>query len=367
MVRHVPTREPGWSVPIARVYGIPVRLHASFLLLPALVTLASWSHGQPAAPALGFLGLVVVCIVLHELGHAWMAVRTGIRAERVTLYPTGGIAWFEEIPSPSVEWRIAVAGPIVNLAIAASLAGILLLGRGPAGLALSATGEMTVWGLIAALFWINLSLAAFNLVPAYPMDGGRILRSVLGLHWSHRRATVVAAVIGALLAIGLALYGWSNRSVWHAALAMVVFVGAVKQSRAEQPGQTSLERWAEEAIVTGFATLDPDQPLEEAAARAAETAQQDFPVVDRDGRIQGVLTRIALYHGLEFRGPSARVRDEVVSDVSRVGPGEDLHAVLTLGRARSGLPILVVDEGRVVGMIPADRIREFAELGALHT
>ena len=142
--------------------------------------------------------------------------------------------------------------------------------------------------------------------------------------------------------------------------------GAVKQSRAEHPVQSPLERWTEEAMVTGFATLDPDQLLEVAAAQAAVTAQQEFPVVDRDGRVQGVLTRIALYHGLEFRGPSARVRDEIVSDVSHVAPGQDLHPLLTLERAMAGLPILVVDGGRVVGMIQADRIREFAEIETRH-
>ena len=132
-----------------------MRLHATFLLLPAVVAAAAKTHGQDVGAGLGFLALVVACIVFHELGHAVLARRRGIRVSRVTMYPTGGIAWFDEVPAPGVEWRIAVAGPLVHLGIAGVIGGFLLAAAGPAGLALAATTEPSVRGLAAALFWIK--------------------------------------------------------------------------------------------------------------------------------------------------------------------------------------------------------------------
>jgi Zn-dependent protease len=344
------------------VFGIPLRLHATFLLLPAVVAAAATTHGQDVGAGLAFLALVVACIVFHELGHAVLARRLGIRVSRVTMYPTGGIAWFDEVPEPRNEWKIAVAGPAVNLGIALALAVVLLLGPGPAGLSPRASASSDVWGRVTALLWINLFLAAFNLVPAYPMDGGRLLRAVLALRWGFGRATTVAAVVGQVLAVGLAAASLVMQNAWLGILAVVVFVGAVQQSRAERPRESAPDRWARESMVTRFETLDPGQLLTEAASKMAATAQQEFPVVDRDGRLRGVLTRPSIYHGVHFRGPTGTVGDEMDRDVTTVGPESDLRAALGDDAARADRPILVVNEGRVVGMIPASQVREFAEI-----
>jgi len=364
MLRRFVSRRPGWSIPIARVFGIPLRLHVTFLVLPALVSWAAVTHGQDVGNALGYLALVVACILLHELAHAGVARRSGIRVSRVTMYPTGGIAWFDEVPEPNDEWKIAVAGPLVNIGIAFVLGTILFVAMGTGGLVPAAVLEPSAYGLMAALLWTNLSLAAFNLVPAYPMDGGRILRAVLALRLDSRRATVVALVIGMVLASGVGIAGVVTQNAWLGVLAVVVLVGAFQQSRAEQPSESSLTRWATEATVRRFVTLQPDNLLAEAASLASVHTQQEFPVVDPDGHLRGVLIRPSLYHGLHFRGPTARVGDEMDSDVTVVRPRGDLREVLTLEQARTGRPILVVDEGRVVGMIPAVRVREYVEIEA---
>jgi Zn-dependent protease/CBS domain-containing protein len=365
MLRQSTLHQPGLSIPIARILGVSLRLHASFLLLPALVVVAALSHEQSVAGTLVFLGWVVVCILLHEVGHAVVAMRLGARVPRLTLYPTGGIAWFAKVPSPRDELKIAVAGPLVNLAIACGISLTLLGWTGPAGLTRAATFEPTGYGLAAALLWINLSLAAFNLIPAYPMDGGRLLRATLALCCEPGRATSVAAAIGTGLAVALTVTAVVTWNAWLAVLAAAVFIGARQQLRAEHPPETVARRWAGEAMVREFATLAPHHLLTEAACRAAASAQQEFPVVGQDGRLCGVLTRPAIFQGVHRHGPRGRVGDEMDAAVTVIGPRSNLYDVLTRAEAHTGRPVLVVENGRVIGMIPADRVREFAELGEL--
>jgi Zn-dependent protease len=335
--------------------------------LPVFVVWTASAEGEEIGMALALLVLVATSIVLHELGHALVARRLGLRAPKVTLYPTGGIAWFDDTPPPPAEWRIAIAGPAVNLALAAALAFALAATAGPAALMPVSKAAPEGTALPAALLWVNLSIAVFNLMPAYPMDGGRLLRAMLALRFDAGRATTVAALVGQILALALASAGLATRNGWLGILAAVVFIGAIQQARAERPSPSSRARWAMEAMVTRIVTLAPEDLLTEAARQATATAQQEFPVVDGGGRLCGILARHAIFHGLQDRGPRGRVGDAMDRNARTVGPRDDLREVLNAAEAETRRPILVVDEDRVVGMIPALRLGEYAALDARHS
>jgi Zn-dependent protease len=206
---------PQFSWNLGRVAGIDLFLHPSFLLLPLFVLLQGGG-----AFSLVVLAAVFGCVVLHELGHALMARRYGIGTADITLYPIGGVARLDRMPrGGGPELAIALAGPAVNLAIAAFLwAGLEVCGPW-LGLSL-----MTV--LLVQLLWINIGLLVFNMLPVFPMDGGRVLRAALSGPMGRVRATEVAATIGRGIAIVAGLYFLFNGHVFQAALATFVYTAA---------------------------------------------------------------------------------------------------------------------------------------------
>jgi Zn-dependent protease len=216
---------------IGNVAGIGIHLHWTFFLLPVLVAVQVIAGGggiAPVAYAVVFVLAIFGCIVLHELGHALMARRFGIATHDITLLPIGGVARLERMPkNPWQELAIAVAGPAVNVAIAASLIGGLMLN----GLLTQTLANTTVAGSwFVNLIWVNIALVAFNLLPAFPMDGGRVLRSLLAMSMSHPRATRIAASIGQVLAVGLAIAGlYFNPMLMFVAL--FVFLAARGEAR----------------------------------------------------------------------------------------------------------------------------------------
>lgn len=212
-----------WSYRIARIAGIDVRIHLSFVLLPVIFGFIGWRDGGPAAAgeSVLFILLLFVCVVLHEFGHALTGRHFGIRTPDITLLPIGGVAHMERIPEkPSQELAVALAGPAVNVLIAALLAAIL-----------AATGGIfivtpDVWRtLLQNLMTINLALIVFNLIPAFPMDGGRVLRAVLGFALPFTTSSRIAARTGQVIALLFAVAG----VMWNPMLLLIavfVFNGA---------------------------------------------------------------------------------------------------------------------------------------------
>jgi Zn-dependent protease len=198
----------GWSFRLGQVNGIDIYVHGTFLILLAWIGLSHAMSGHGMAATLdGLLFTVTIfgIVVLHELGHALTAARYGIRTRDITLYPIGGVASLERIPeNPRQEFLVALAGPAVNVALAAVLAVILSVMKLPTGVA-----NMHVVGgsFLTKLMWVNVSLAVFNLLPAFPMDGGRVLRAALAFRMGRERATEIAARIGQAMAFGFALVG----------------------------------------------------------------------------------------------------------------------------------------------------------------
>jgi len=350
----------GWSLRLGSVMGIPVRIHFTFLLLLIWFGANSRRQGHDVALSVIFLLLVFGCVVLHELGHAAMARRFGVRTREIVLYPIGGVARLENIPHGRAELWIALAGPAVNLVLALGLA-VLAAAAAGAG---SGTGLLRVPAdLLLWLPWINLTLCLFNLLPAFPMDGGRVLRAVLSFSMPPERATQIAATVGqaaSVLFAGLFLLPPHN-PLWLL-IALFVFIGAAAETAVQGQVAAVRGRRAREAMITSFETLAPQDSLGRAAERLLATHQHDFPVVDAWQRVVGVLSRALLLDGLARHGSTRATLEVMDRDVAIVAPDDDLDRVLERLRARPQTPVIVVEDGRMLGMITLENLAEFIQI-----
>jgi Zn-dependent protease/CBS domain-containing protein len=347
-----------WSWKIGRIAGIPIYVHWTFLILIAWLLTGSLLQGQSLLRALEGVGFVMSlfgCVVLHELGHALTARRFGVSTSDITLLPIGGVARLQRIPEhPSEELLVALAGPAVNVAIVAALlaAGVRL-----------PTGMNDPQHLVAGLFWpkllvVNAFLALFNLLPAFPMDGGRVLRALLAMRMEYTRATRMAASIGQVMAIGFGLFGLTSGNPMLLLIALFVWIGA--ESEAVQVEERLVLKGVpvRAAMLTEFHTLSPDDSLGHAADLLLAGSQHDFPVV-RDHIYAGVLTRPELLAGLSQGGRDARVAAFTKTGLDAVDASSLL--VPALARLREGgLPCLrVVDADRTVGLLTLENVGEF--------
>ena len=350
----------GPSLRLGRFAGIDVFVHWTFALLVAYVLGAVLLDGQPLGAALAALALVLAtfgCVVLHEYGHALTARRYGVPTTDITLYPIGGVARLERIPEkPSQELAVAIAGPLVNVAIA------LLIG---AGLLVTGTELAPLVGLLdptarfwSTLLWINVVLVVFNLIPAFPMDGGRILRSLLAMALPYERATRIAARVGQVLAVGFAVWGVLGGGVMLIVIAAFVFLGASQESGATQMRRAIRGVPVRDAMLTDFATLGPASTLGDAVAALLAGSAQEFPVLGVDGRIAGVLTRKRLIAALSEAGPGGRV----VEAMAPACPAVEANAMLSDALDRLQRPecaLLGVESGgRLVGILTVENIAE---------
>ena len=315
-----------WSWRIGRIAGIGVYVHATFLLLLAWVVLIGYRAGGTIASALPGLALILTVfgiVVLHELGHALAARRYGIATRDITLLPIGGVARLERMPrDPRQELVVALAGPAVNVALALALLVPLFLleGRDAALRAVLPTGRMLDGSLLATLVGMNVWLALFNLLPAFPMDGGRVLRAVLAMRsGDHARATATAARVGRLFALVFGLGGlfvWDNPFLVF--IAVFVWLGAAGEAAAERTATTLEGITLAQVMVTDVRTLAPGDPLARGVELTLAGFQQDFPVLEQ-GALVGLLTRQDLLRGLQQHGPQATV--DAAMRRKQKGPG----------------------------------------------
>ncbi|HEX7835834.1 MAG TPA: site-2 protease family protein, partial [Kofleriaceae bacterium] len=344
-----------WAWRLGSIAGVSIYLHATFALLLAWIAVSYLGSGHGLATAgLGLLVIVSVfaVIVIHELGHALAARRFGIATRDITLYPIGGMARLERMPErPGQELLVAAVGPAINFVLALAIyLGLRLTGAGAGGDPLTVGGSFAV-----QLLWINLSLGLFNLLPAFPMDGGRILRATLAFWMDRPRATQAAARIGRGLAVVMGVVGL----VWSPILAVIaVFVWlAAGQEAAMEQLKTALRGISVgDAMVADFQTLPPDTPLGAAANQLATGFQHDFPVVD-DGHVVGMLTRSDVRRGLADRSPDTPIAELMHRRFPIAAAGEGLDAVL--GRLpRDGGSVLVVDNDHPVGLLDPAHLDE---------
>ena len=345
-----------WSFQLFRVAGIEVRVHITFLLLLIFLGLGNFAAGGlPAAiHGVAFVCLVFLCVLLHEFGHALAARRYGIRTPDITLLPIGGLARLERMPEkPSEELVVAIAGPLVNVAIA------LLLFPFAQGLFHPGIIEQANVGLIPKLFAANVMLVLFNLIPAFPMDGGRVLRAFLAMRMDYARATALAASIGQGIAVLGGLWALMHGMPMLVLVAVFIFVGAHSEAALVQLKGLSSSLRVRAATETAFQSLPLGATLNDAIEALLATSQHDFPVLGPAGEIRGLLTRDDLLVALRKSGV-----DTPVSEVMRVDVPA-LHHTMLFDRAllileESGCPALpVIDSaGRLIGLFTPENVSE---------
>ena len=346
-----------WSWRIARIAGIDLYVHVTFLILVGWVALSHYLARQ--SPAVAFTGVAFIfslfaIVVLHELGHALTARRFGIPTRDITLLPIGGVARLDRMPQdPKQELLVALAGPAVNVVLAAILFVVLELGEG-----LAAYGQVVRVGgsFLDQLFWVNVSLAVFNLLPAFPMDGGRVLRGLLALRMDYLRATQIAAGIGQAMAVLFGFVGLFTNP-FLVFIALFVWLGAAGEASMVQMRSALAGIPVQKAMVTDFRTLAPNDQLGRAVDYVLAGFQQDFPVVE-EGRVVGVLTRSDLLNALARRGKEVRVGEVMQRDIETGGPWDMLEGVLGRLQRRRCHTLPVVQNGQLVGLVTADNLGE---------
>jgi Zn-dependent protease len=349
------------SLRIGSLAGIPLFIHWTFaILIGWIVWMNAASGTQGVVLAVGFVLAAFLCIILHELGHALAARRFGIQTRDITILPIGGLARLERIPEkPGQELWVALAGPAVNVVIAASLAAALTI-RHAWPTELSPSGRLpdaiAANGFLFTLMNVNIFLVLFNLIPAFPMDGGRVLRALLAYRLKFATATRVAAIVGQVLAVGFAFLGiFGNPMLLF--IALFVFLGAQAESQVAQV-RSGLEGIpVRDAMLTHFATLNDTDTLDIASQALLAGAQQDFPVL-KDGRFVGILPRADLIAAIAGRGLTARVGDAMRAECGVVHENDMLHRVFQRMRENDCPIIPVVRAGQVIGLVTLENIGE---------
>jgi len=348
-----------WSWKLCEFRGIGVYVHATFLILIGFVVLSHWSAGQSATKTLegvGFILALFACVVLHEFGHALMAARFGIKTRDITLLPIGGVARLERMPEqPLQELWVALAGPAVNVVIAAGLFAWIRFADAFAPLEQL---SVTSGPFLERLMMVNVFLVVFNMLPAFPMDGGRVLRALLATKLEYARATQIAAGIGQAMALVFVFLGFFTNP-FLIFIGFFVWIGA-----AQEAGMATMKAAlggipVKRAMMTDFRSLEPGDVLQRAVELVLATPQQDFPVLE-NARVVGILPSRELMIALQQRGPDAIVGDVMRRDFLFVDANEMLDAALTRIQAAECCPTApVIQRDALVGLLTAENVREF--------
>jgi Zn-dependent protease len=345
----------GWSFSIGRLTGIQIRVHLTFLLFLAWVGFTDGVAGgwRAALQGITLLCLVFTCVLLHELGHAWAARRFGIRTPDITLLPIGGLARLERIPErPVEEVGVALAGPAVSAALA------LVFGALSNFQLTSMESEGQGWDALPAnLFTINTGLLAFNLIPAFPLDGGRVFRALLAMRLNYARATQIAAGAGQLLAVLLGAAGLLVPAPMLVFIAAFLFLGAGSEASQVAVREASRGLRVKDAMMTRFTLLPTDARLADAADLLVHSAQHTFPIGDDVGRYLALLSRNGLIAGLHAVGPMGPALSYARIDLPTVTPGHLFSAACSLMREFETPALPVLDpSGRLVGLFTEENV-----------
>jgi Zn-dependent protease/predicted transcriptional regulator len=345
----------GWSLTIGRIAGTDIRLHFTFLLFLVWIGLSDYLQGGSAAAvdSIAFILLVFLCVTLHEFGHIAMARRFGIRTPQVILSPIGGIASMERMPEkPAQELLVAIAGPLVNVVIA-----LVLM----AGFGLGLTGftslDFETATLAERLLAVNIVLVLFNMVPAFPMDGGRVLRAVLAMNLGAPRATALAARIGQGFAFLFMLLGLFYNPILIFVGVFIYFAAASEEQSATFTGFAARLK-VSDAMEPSPVLLSAEDPLSRAVDALLSTSQKEFPVLGGNGRVAGLLDRDAMIIGLRSQGAEATVGG-AMRPSRPLHAGESLADAFTRMRGSGSRAEVVLDAaGRVVGILTQENIAE---------
>lgn len=347
-----------WSFHLVRVARIDVKVHGTFFLLIAWFGFIFYRQGGTPAMIDGilFVLLIFLCVVLHEFGHALAARRYGIKTHDITLLPIGGVARLEKMPDkPGEEVVVALAGPAVNIIIAIALwIAIGLFG----GIPKPEMMEQMRTPLLLRLFTVNIWLVLFNMIPAFPMDGGRVFRAVLAMRMNYARATHVAASVGQAVAFVFFIIGlWWNPMLLL--IAVFIYFGASSEAAFARMKSISKDLRVSAAMVTQFQSLPLDATLNDAVEALLRTSQHEFPVTDNLGNVHGVLTRDDMIAALRKSGPDTLVTEVMHRDIPTVPQSmlfDRAYALMQECRCPA-LPVVDVAK-KLVGLFTPENVGE---------
>jgi Zn-dependent protease/predicted transcriptional regulator len=329
----------------------------------AWIALVYWKQNGTIAAVVdgvGFILTLFACVVLHEFGHALTAARYGIRTRDITLLPIGGVARLERMPEvPVQELWVALAGPAVNVVIALLL--FVWLRASGSWESVDQVGVAT-GGFVERVMIANVYLVGFNLLPAFPMDGGRALRALLATRMEYTRATARAAVVGQGMAIVFAFVGLQG-NLMLLFIALFVWIGAGQEASMTQMKSALAGIPLRRAMLTDFRTLSSANTLGDAVDLLLTGSQQDFPVL-ANGRVDGILTRGDLVKGLTRSGRSASVEEAMKRDCPTAEASEMLETVLARIQGRDCHTVPVLENGMLVGLVTMDNVGEFLMIHA---
>jgi Zn-dependent protease len=347
-----------WSLNLGSLGGTAIRIHVTFLLF--LIWLGAIYYRQGGAEAAWqgtiFIVLIFLCVLLHELGHVFAARYYGVPTSDVTLWPFGGIASMERMPDkPGQELVVALAGPAVNVVIAAGL--LLWLGPrlDPANLTQIENPAVSMAAKVAGA---NIILVLFNMIPAFPMDGGRVLRAVLAMRMGNARATELAATIGQGFAVVFGILGIFYNPMLII-IAVFIFLAASGEAAQAQLRAVAQGTLVSDAMITEFQSLGTNATVNDAADALIRTTQTEFPIVDGSGKLRGVLTRDAMIKALKERGPETPVLDVMQSDIPTVPARAKLDTALR-SLMQKGRPVVGVTDAqdRLIGLLTVENLGE---------
>jgi Zn-dependent protease/predicted transcriptional regulator len=348
-----------WSLKIGKFAGTSVYVHATFLILIAWLVLTEWGATHNARAVIGavlFIMALFACVVAHEFGHALAARRFGIPTHDITLLPIGGVSSLERIPDdPRQELWVALAGPAVSVAICV----VILIMLWVTGVK-SPLNQIGPWGnvpFLEQLLLANVVLVIFNLLPAFPMDGGRIFRSLLARRMDYSRATRIAANVGQGMAFFFALLGLFGNP-FLLLIALFVWIGAGQEAAMAQMKSDLEGIPVREVTVTDFNTISSSDPLTRPVELMLHGTQQDFPVIDH-GRLVGLLTRKELLSGLSQQGPDTMVSQVMRKECPTISSSELLQAVADKLQDPDSRVLLVMENGRLLGLFTVENLAEF--------
>ena len=346
-----------WSLPIGRIFGISLRLHVTFLIFLAFIAYAGFMDlGLSGAGwAVAMFCSVFACIALHELGHSVVAQELGVQVKSITLLPIGGVAALRSIPeNPWHEIAITVAGPMVNAAIAC----VLIPFTGTPSHWLYVNMPQNLHGLLLSLTQANLTLFVFNFIPAFPMDGGRLLRAVLALVLPYRQATTIAAMVGQGLAILFVVVGLKF-SFWLVLIGAFIFLGAEGEERVVRMRSVLRDLNVQDVMSRDVAMLSPSDPVSRGIELIYQTGQDDFPVLE-NGTLVGVVARSQLIAAMNAQEANTPVMAIMDANVTLASPWEKLaSACEELINGTSTNAVVVVDDGQLVGMVSPENINRY--------